>query len=156
MHPLGKLAHVVSQRVNTTENFWEDRPKFFGSRLTRLYLHTSTILHLFGVYWCILVYTCTKHKRKGATMPRLSITLTDSQAQALDLIAAETGATRQSMIGLAITSWIRANGHLAACDVTEDTTKCEVCGKTANWTSYADDGTEHYFCDEHGVSDLLG
>lgn len=89
-------------------------------------------------------------------MPRLSITLTDSQAQALDLIAAETGATRQSMIGLAITSWIRANGHLAACDVTEDATKCEVCGKTANWTSYADDGTEHYFCDVHGISDLRG
>lgn len=89
-------------------------------------------------------------------MKRLSITLTDSQAAALERIAAETGATRQSMIGLAISAWIRANGHLAACDVTEDTAKCEVCGSPAIWTSYADDGTEHYFCDEHGISDLLG
>lgn len=40
-------------------------------------------------------------------MPRLSITLTDSQAAALDRIAAETGATKQSMIGLAISAWIR-------------------------------------------------
>lgn len=46
-------------------------------------------------------------------MPRLSITLTESQAAALEAIAAVTGATKQSMIGLAITSWIRANGHLA-------------------------------------------
>ena len=88
-------------------------------------------------------------------MPRLSITLTDSQAQALDLIAAETGATRQSMIGLAITSWIRANGHLAASQEPEDT-KCEVCGKPADWTSYDHIGQEHYFCDKHGMSDLLG
>lgn len=40
-------------------------------------------------------------------MPRLSITLTDSQAAALDRIAAETGATKQSMIGLAVSAWIR-------------------------------------------------
>lgn len=46
-------------------------------------------------------------------MPRLSITLTESQAAALDRIAAATGATRQSMIGLAVTSWIRTNEHLA-------------------------------------------
>lgn len=52
-------------------------------------------------------------------MPRLSITLTESQSAALEAIAAETGATKQSLIGLAITSWIRANGHLAA--VTEKT-----------------------------------
>ena len=39
-------------------------------------------------------------------MKRLSITLTDSQAEALERIAAETGATRQSMIGLAISAWI--------------------------------------------------
>lgn len=39
-------------------------------------------------------------------MPRLSITLTDKQAEALEAIAAETGATKQSMIGLAITDWI--------------------------------------------------
>ena len=39
-------------------------------------------------------------------MPRLSITLTDSQAAALESIAAETGATKQSMIGLAISAWI--------------------------------------------------
>lgn len=42
-------------------------------------------------------------------MPRLSITLTDSQAEALDRIATETGATKQSMIGLAISQWIRTN-----------------------------------------------
>ena len=42
-------------------------------------------------------------------MPRLSITLTESQAAALERIAAETGATKQSMIGLAVTAWIRAN-----------------------------------------------
>ena len=92
-----------------------------------------------------------------------SITLTDSQAAALERIAAETGATRQSMIGLAISAWIRANGHLAADGMStpenayqepEDTIKCEVCGSPANWTSYADDGSEHYFCDEHGISDL--
>ena len=100
------------------------------------------------------MYNYTKHKRKGATMPRLSITLTDSQAQALDLIAAETGATRQSMIGLAISAWIRENYHLAAAQEPEDTTKCEVCGKPADWASFADDDTEHYFCDEHGMSDL--
>ena len=41
-------------------------------------------------------------------MPRLSITLTDAQAAALERIAAETGATKQSMIGLAVTAWIRA------------------------------------------------
>ena len=41
-------------------------------------------------------------------MPRLSITLTDAQAAALERIAAETGATKQSMIGLAISAWIRA------------------------------------------------
>ena len=103
-------------------------------------------------------------------MPRLSITLTDSQAEALESIAAETGATKQSMIGLAITSWIRANGHLAAGgmktpknasqepediqDFEPTPTYCEVCGKPAIWTSYADDGTEHYFCDGHGISDL--
>ena len=96
-------------------------------------------------------------------MPRLSITLTESQAAALESIAAETGATKQSMIGLAITSWILANGHLAADGMNtpdnasqepEDTIKCEVCGSPAIWTSYADDGTEHYFCDEHGISDL--
>lgn len=47
-------------------------------------------------------------------MPRLSITLTESQAAALDRIAAETGATKQSMIGLAVSAWIRANDYLPA------------------------------------------
>ena len=42
-------------------------------------------------------------------MPRLSITLTDSQNAALERIAAETGATKQSMIGLAVSAWIKAN-----------------------------------------------
>lgn len=44
-------------------------------------------------------------------MPRLSITLTESQATALDRIAAETGATKQSMIGLAVSDWVRAHDH---------------------------------------------
>ena len=64
------------------------------------------------------------------------------------------------MIGLAITSWIRANGHLAADGLNAsqepEDTKCEVCGSPAIWTSYAEDGTEHYFCDVHGISDLRG
>ena len=47
-------------------------------------------------------------------MPRLSITLTESQAAALDRIAAETGATKQSMIGLAVSAWIRANDYFPA------------------------------------------
>ena len=47
-------------------------------------------------------------------MPRLSITLTESQAATLDRIAAETGATKQSMIGLAVSAWIRANDYLPA------------------------------------------
>lgn len=42
-------------------------------------------------------------------MKRLSITLTDSQAAALERIAAETGATKQSMIGLAVSDWVRAH-----------------------------------------------
>lgn len=46
-------------------------------------------------------------------MPRLSITLTESQSAALDAIAQQTGATKQSMIGLAVSDWIRAHGHLA-------------------------------------------
>lgn len=46
-------------------------------------------------------------------MPRLSITLTESQASALDRIAAETGATKQSMIGLAVSAWIRENDRRA-------------------------------------------
>lgn len=42
-------------------------------------------------------------------MPRLSITLTESQNAALERIAHETGATKQSMIGLAVSAWIRDN-----------------------------------------------
>ena len=87
-------------------------------------------------------------------MPRLSITLTESQNTALERISKETGATKQSMIGLAVSSWIREN------DVHDDfeptPTYCEVCGKPAYWASFADDDTEHYFCDEHGMSDLEG
>ena len=45
-------------------------------------------------------------------MKRLSITLTDSQAAALERMSAETGATKQSMIGLAISAWIRENDVL--------------------------------------------
>lgn len=37
---------------------------------------------------------------------RLSITLTDTQAAALDALAQETGATLQSMIGLAVSTWL--------------------------------------------------
>ena len=53
-------------------------------------------------------------------MPRLSITLTETQAAALERIAAETGATKQSMIGLAVSAWIRAN------DVSQDTQSATV------------------------------
>ena len=85
-------------------------------------------------------------------MPRLSITLTDSQARALDLIAAETGATRQSMIGLAVTSWIRANEHLATVAVKEPENVpqavCEVCGAPAVGGCIGPDG-QHLYCDEH-------
>ena len=118
----------------------------------------------------MLVYNYTKDKPKGENMPRLSITLTDSQAAALDAIAAETGATKQSMIGLAISAWIRENDHLTAesaktpeiasqepediQDFEPTPTYCEVCGKPAYWAGFADDNTEHYFCDEHGMSDL--
>lgn len=120
------------------------------------------------------MYNYTKDKPKEDTMPRLSITLTESQAAALDAIAAETGATKQSMIGLAISAWIRENDHLTAesaktpeiasqepediQDFEPTPTYCEVCGKPADWASFEDDGTEdgteHYFCDEHGMSDL--
>ena len=147
-------AHVLHQRVNTPKKiFGKPAQNFSCSTLTRLYLHTSTILHLFGAYWCILVYTYTKHKRKGApTMPRLSITLTDSQARALDLIAAETGATRQSMIGLAVTSWIRSNEHLAAPTREEPENVpqavCEVCGAPAVGGCIGPDG-QHLYCEEH-------
>ena len=53
-------------------------------------------------------------------MPRLSITLTETQAAALERIAAETGATKQSMIGLAVSAWIRAN------EVSQDTQSATV------------------------------
>lgn len=84
-------------------------------------------------------------------MPRLSITLTESQAAALDRISRETGATKQSMIGLAVSAWIRAND---VPNIEPTPTYCEVCGERAYWASFADDGTEHYFCDNHGMSDL--
>lgn len=42
---------------------------------------------------------------------RLSITLTPSQDRALTRIATETGASRQSMIGLAISAWLRGQGE---------------------------------------------
>lgn len=92
-------------------------------------------------------------------MPRLSITLTESQAAALEDIAAETGATKQSMIGLAISAWIRdyelTNIRPRREDDFEPTpTYCEVCGERAEWASFMEDGKEHYFCDRHGASDL--
>lgn len=39
-------------------------------------------------------------------MPRLSVTLTDRQAEELERLTTETGATKQSMIGLAISEWL--------------------------------------------------
>ena len=92
-------------------------------------------------------------------MPRLSITLTESQAATLDRIAAETGATKQSMIGLAVTSWIRANEHLAAAAVKEPENVphavCEVCGAPAEWASVGVDDKEHLYCDNHSAHHLL-
>ena len=85
-------------------------------------------------------------------MPRLSITLTESQAQALDRIAAATCASRQSMIGLAVSAWIRENEYLA-----ESVTKtresapepfCEVCGAPMDGFTVGPDGL-HPHCDEH-------
>lgn len=60
-------------------------------------------------------------------MPRLSITLTDTQAEALERISAETGATKQSMIALAVSDWLAArqpapqvaHGWYGWADVTE-------------------------------------
>lgn len=43
---------------------------------------------------------------------RLSITLTPAQERGLNRIAMETGASRQSMIGLAISAWLRDNDRL--------------------------------------------
>ena len=65
-------------------------------------------------------------------MPRLSITLTESQSAALERIAAETGATKQSMIGLAISAWIREN------DVT-------VSQDTQSATASQDESAERWF-----------
>lgn len=45
---------------------------------------------------------------------RLSITLTDTQAEALDALAQESGATLQSMIGLAVSAWLRDQRPQAA------------------------------------------
>lgn len=69
------------------------------------------------MYTYIIVGARTKGE---PDMPRLSITLTESQSAALERIAAETGATKQSMIGLAISAWIRAN------DVSQDTPSATV------------------------------
>lgn len=91
-------------------------------------------------------------------MPRMSITLTESQAAALDDIAAETGATKQSMIGLAISAWIRdyeLTNIPTRRDFEPTPTYCEVCGARADWASFSDDGKEHYFCDKHQMSDLV-
>lgn len=85
-------------------------------------------------------------------MPRLSITLTDRQAQALDAIAAETGATKQSMIGLAISSWIHANDYLSAnAEISAEIGSqavCEVCGAPADGGCVGPDGS-HLYCNEH-------
>ena len=85
-------------------------------------------------------------------MKRLSITLTDSQAAALERIAAETGATKQSMIGLAVSAWIRQNDYLPthAQNTTEKApeTLCEVCGAPAVGGCIGPDG-QHLSCDEH-------
>lgn len=87
-------------------------------------------------------------------MKRLSITLTDSQAEALERIAAETGATRQSMIGLAISAWIRANDYLPvhAQTAPEDAreTLCEVCGEPAVGGCIGPDG-QHLYCETHRI-----
>lgn len=92
-------------------------------------------------------------------MPRLSITLTDSQAAALDRIAAETGATKQSMIGLAVSAWIRANDYLSAGAAKAPENKpqalCEVCGAPATGGCIGPDG-QHLYCDEHTPEVDLG
>ena len=85
-------------------------------------------------------------------MPRLSITLTDSQAAALDRIAAETGATKQSMIGLAISAWIRANDYLPVSRPNSPENGsdcvCEICGTPAVGGCIGPDG-QHLYCETH-------
>lgn len=85
-------------------------------------------------------------------MPRLSITLTESQAAALDRIAAETGATKQSMIGLAVSAWIRANDYLptqpAPAPEKPSQAVCEVCGQPAVGGCIGPDG-QHTYCEGH-------
>lgn len=66
-------------------------------------------------------------------MPRLSITLTDDQHAALERISAATGATKQSMIGLAITAWVREN------DVNAPATKGE---STGDWCRMCEDAPD--------------
>ena len=52
------------------------------------------------------MYDCTKQLGREQEMPRLSITLTESQHASLERIAATTGASKQSMISLAISQWL--------------------------------------------------
>ena len=85
-------------------------------------------------------------------MPRLSITLTESQSEALERIAAETVATKQSMIGLAISAWIRANDYLPISrpNSSENGSDCvcEVCGQPAVGGCIGPDG-QHTYCEGH-------
>ena len=84
-------------------------------------------------------YINVGHRTRGEPeMPRLSITLTETQAAALERIAAETGATKQSMIGLAVSAWIRAN------DVSQDTQSATVSQDESaeRWYTVTREGVE--------------
>lgn len=88
-------------------------------------------------------------KREGNEMPRLSITLTDSQNAALERLAAASGATKQSMIGIAVSQWISTQTW-ADVPQHEHVTLCEIedCGKPATGGCVGPDGS-HVYCDEH-------
>ena len=87
-------------------------------------------------------YINVGHRTRGEPeMPRLSITLTETQAAALERIAAETGATKQSMIGLAVSAWIRENDVTVSQDesaerwYTVTREGCEVAWLRGRWES---------------------
>lgn len=75
-------------------------------------------------------------------MPRLSITLTESQAAALERIAAETGATKQSMIGLAVSAWIRENDVTVSQDTQSATVSQDTTESAERWYTVTREGVE--------------
>ena len=118
-----RLAYVPMSQTSKRDS----RPTVTSAHLSRFFY----LVH-FGAYWCIIA---SKQTERSHTCPRLSNhPLTDSQAAALESIAAETGATKQSMIGTCyyvLDSRQRPFGRRCvkppeiASQEPEDTTKCE-------------------------------